>query len=984
MFPAYMPRVEEEKYVRAEAAKVQQEKTSRVLLLYGPGGIGKTSLVRALAADDQPGQHLRWLDPIDIDDPEYWLLSTLERKVARQLDPQNEYFGEYFQYVSRLPSYTRQRIAHETVVSHLGRIKRVFVDCYTQFVRETDTTVVLFFDTVETIRGVYLVYTLTQWMKALPGTLFVLSGRPPAQGSEDPIEVELRDPHQQLPVTTLRLGEFTQQAALDYLALSPIADGLSDDEREKLVLLARGHPLWLAFAISYITEKGVPAEVTDTSVEEVRRLVPYQGGMGTEGQRLHEEFKRRLVTPYREVDFWHDAVKRLAVVRQSVSKPVWERLMNDRQLPRDSETVDEAWETLLAIPWIRTRLNRQQVNLHDAVAEELAHKIIPLHDRDQTWRRDLWTKAAHIYRDLTEAPEAEVTRELDELDEALGHLDARKLQLTREGRAPTAQEEAEESEFIQEVARLDARKRAIDQFRAVGFYYQLLYDFPGGSARFLELFDEARRERDVFLQDRLALEMQRFLPSDTRPEGVDDVIRGVITEFHRWLASDGSDWFIQVGTSVAGYLVENEKPGAALALLDRLPRGDDGTSFRMSILKGNALLRMPGRTADGLTHFLEGRRLAEILRTPDRHRRLAEAHKELGFYYRNQGLWPEADSAYETARDSLLASGAATFPDEDREEMASIQTNWAYVKGLRGQYLDGANLVESAINVRHRLAKPQGEGISWSVRGELYRFERHFEKAWESYAEAEQIFNGLRDWPWLGIIYQEQASCLFQASRESAHVSIGRDPMDQAKRLILRALDICHDQNLRGYPSALNRAGRIFGAEDVDAGLRYLSEGIEQARRLSDGWFLLANLIEYVDLCYHNWEKTRRPHYRDGIEARRPDIEQAVEDYAFPDLEGRWQFILGGLAVHQGLETDDPQQFGDALEHFTRSFALMARGNIGSSGAYAVPEHFQELHSLLLLLPPTVRTQWLAHLHSAWSRLDEGSTLLLARLQELY
>ena len=34
------------------------------------------------------------------------------------------------------------------------------------------------FDTVEAMRGIYLLYTLTQWMKSLPGTLFILSGRP--------------------------------------------------------------------------------------------------------------------------------------------------------------------------------------------------------------------------------------------------------------------------------------------------------------------------------------------------------------------------------------------------------------------------------------------------------------------------------------------------------------------------------------------------------------------------------------------------------------------------------------------------------------------------------------------------------------------------------------------------------------------------------------------------------------------------------------
>ena len=120
-----------------------------------------------------------WLDPIDVDDPEYWLLSNLERKVADRLDPDNKYFHSYRLQLSKLPNYTSPAISHETVVSYLGRIKEVFVECYNHYVEAEKKTVVIVFDTVETIRGTNQLLTLTQWMKALPkATLFILSGRP--------------------------------------------------------------------------------------------------------------------------------------------------------------------------------------------------------------------------------------------------------------------------------------------------------------------------------------------------------------------------------------------------------------------------------------------------------------------------------------------------------------------------------------------------------------------------------------------------------------------------------------------------------------------------------------------------------------------------------------------------------------------------------------------------------------------------------------
>src|SRR6516225_9549700 len=142
LFPKYIPRVEEQ-VIREEAAHVVADGQSRVVLLYGPGGIGKTSLIRALAQRGSSDDATVWIRPIDIDDPEYWLLSNLEQQVAEQLD--RECFRPYFSYLSRLPAYTRPDIGHETVVSHLGRIKRVFTQCYTDFVKSSGKTVVIAF-----------------------------------------------------------------------------------------------------------------------------------------------------------------------------------------------------------------------------------------------------------------------------------------------------------------------------------------------------------------------------------------------------------------------------------------------------------------------------------------------------------------------------------------------------------------------------------------------------------------------------------------------------------------------------------------------------------------------------------------------------------------------------------------------------------------------------------------------------------------------
>jgi hypothetical protein len=986
-FPTYIHRTEEQGILGA-AEQLRADGKSRVLLLYGEGGSGKTWLIRELVRERRLDRQTIWVDTVDVDDSEYWLLSKLETHVAEQLDPDGHYFREYHEYISRLPSYTRPRIGHETVVSHLNRIKRVFQDCYRDFVTQTGSTVVISFDTVETIRHTYLLVTLTQWMKALPATLFILAGRPPhappGEGNRadaeviDPIRNELEDPHHGMPVTTIRLGTFSEEMALRYLDGSSL-DTLDREEKAKLILLTRGQPLWLAFAIAYLQDRGMPQEAVG-SLAALQESMPFGGELSHEGQALHEAFKRRLMTPYRETDFWHEAVKRLAIVRQRVNQQIWQQLMVEWELPADVPTWEAGWEELLGTPWVRPRANRRYVTLHDAVAEELGQRIIPLHDLDLQWPRALWTRAAAIYRELTDEPMLELDEKLTALDSRLQDLDA----VAGQNDEAHARSQAE-SAFVDEVAELAVRKHELDQLRAVGLFYLLLSDFRAGCSRFLELLAEAKKRHDVLFQDLLALEMQRFLPGGVQTYAFGDVVGVMIENFRTWLREQ-ADLHREIGLGLAEYLIYNEQPGAADALLRRLPAqgADFDHRYRLQILLGNALMRIPGQVRNARAHFTAALAEANELRPPECYKHIAEAQKELGFYYRNAGMWRHADNAYREARDAISAALGAGGSEEDREEMASIQTNWAYVKGLEGGYRDGTNLVESAITVRRRLGQKQGEAISWSVCGEVYRYERRFELAWSAYENAEQIFQEQRNWSWLGLIYQEQAICLFQAAQDRVTLTPDRDQIGQAKRLITLALGICREQAVRGYPSALNRAGRIFGHEDRDHGLAYLEEGIGWARRLSDGWFWFANLIEHVELSYRAWTETGQPHYRTAIESHAADVEQALSEYAFPDLQGRWLLVQAHLGIHDWEETGGPRLLADALAKYTDGFAMIAQSYVGSSGAAAIPGLFVEFGKQIALLPPDIQAEWLRHLRREWGRLTRGSDLLLARLEELY
>lgn len=985
--PRYVERSEEQDRIMAEIAKVRETEQSRAVLLYGRGGTGKTRLVRQLPAIDHDPKVV-WLDPIDVDDSHHWLMSNLERRIADQLDPERQYFREYFDYVSELPrqsstSESRQTapaVSRQAVLDHLNRIKEIFTDCYKSYLDGTGSSVVITFDTIEAIRGMYFLRTLTRWMKALPSTLFILAGRSvPGIGDwADPVRTALEDPPSAMRVTIVPLGEFGELDCRKYLTPISEAAHLSEDDVEKLVHLTQGHPLWLAFAVGYLNESGLPAEM-NTPLEKIKIDLPYHADASLSGRDLADSFKRRLVAPYQLTDFWHEAIRRLAVVRESISETIWLELMADTELPDDVTERQETWDKLRAIEWIRPRANDRYVTLHDAVAEELAERVIDLHDTDQRWRHELWKHAATIYADHARALEQELNDRNSAADRELELLESAKIDAS----APAV--EGREAELIDEIAELDRWQQELNQLKVAHLFYLLLSDFHEGTQQFVGLLHDARRRHDVLFEDLLAFQLQRFLPGGADQATLGDTIGAAINDFRQWLSGDGRDSYVDIGVEMAAYLVDMEQPEPALSLLNHLPPHPDPLrSYRVRNLQGNACMRIPRRVLDAEERFREALAEAGKLEAPDRHRYISDAYKELGYYYRNIGRWKDADEAYQMARNAHWEATSQGSTESDREEIASIYTNWAYLKGIGGEYEDGINLVETAITIRRRIKRPHEQAISWSVKGEVHRYQRHFKEAWESYGQAEELF-GDTSWSWRGVICQEQAICLYQSIPLGVQLlPPTKDAAEEAKSLILQSLDLCRVYNARYYPSALNRAGRIFGSTDPDAGLAYLKEAAEKAEELYDGWFWVASIIEYAELCYRTWEKSQNPRYLNLIPDIAIKITQTEEArLGFPELRGRWGVLQGHLAMHEVLG-GRTELLDQALENYRTAFPLIMKGWVGSYGESVIPQEFQKFTELVWRLPDEDRLRWQWILYASWSGEGASATKLLARLEELH
>jgi tetratricopeptide (TPR) repeat protein len=988
LFPDYIPR-DEEREIVAAVGRVRGSGNSEAVLLYGPGGVGKTWLVRELPARQATADAVSWLHPIDLDDHAYWQLPALQDNVAGQLDPRDGHFSRYTEYARPL-SAAAEFITAEVQASRIGNARRIFFECYADYVTATGKTVVMIFDTVEAVRGNPLLTMITQWMKSLPGTLFILSGRPmPNDGRpriDDPIRAGLTDPHRPMAVATVELGEFSRPAAEQYLTESRATAGLEAGERTKIILLTRGHPLWLALAVAELDDHGLPQEA-DVPLGVVERELPYRAVETPSGRRLHDDFIQRLLAPYQEADYWHEGLRRLAAIRQGVAEPAWRELMADLRLPESAPDETKAWDQLKEIPWIRKRASGTAVTLHDAMAEALARRVIPLHDANQEWRKKLWRRmVGNCDRRIAEAT-------------ARFKSDQERLESRR-------QLVSDQEPLVTESDRLDAEKQTIDQLKVQRFHYQLLSDFTDGCQYFLDSFRQAEKDQDLLFQDLLATAMLRYLSVDSVPSTFDGVDTGVIRQFCSWLKTGERATYRDIGIVLGRFLIASGRAEEAIELLTALPFDGADAHQRSShlILLSNAYLRVHDKVDKALLYLDEALLVSgdPALSPNERHRLLAAAWKERGFYHRSVGQWQSANTAYEHALDSIMLVSFADRTDDDRAELASIQTNWAYVKALGGFYRDGLSLVGSAVALRERFGLSRQAAISRSTEGEVYRYQQQYQKAWDAYAAAERTFDRLRDSAWLGTIYQQQAICLYQAHLDDLILQLQPAPAARvaqsasdrqlalALELAERAVDICRERNIRAYPSALNRAGRIlgFGYRDYEAGLSRLAEGIDQGRVMLDGWFLLANMVEYAELAYRAWVETARTEFREAITANEEQFVGATAVYSFPDLEGRWEIVRGHLAVREwGVRVDDHDDhlLDKALEYYTQGFRHIAdRGFVGSSGSNVVPGAFVTFGELFRLLPADVQAHWLDHLRIAWSGSQPGSTMLLAQLERLF
>ena len=937
--PTFHGRRSEIQRIIQVATKPLPQNQSQVLLVEGPGGIGKSMLIQHAAFElRQNHPKIACIGPLDLDDTDYRLAVNMGLAVARQLG--NEHFPEYLRSLRKYQGKQLERLDSSSILIHMALGDYVFVREYQEYAQHR--RIAIFADTVEAIYGTHIWSYFMRMIASLPNTLFVLAGRPHGQfGNRTRRLSEEANRFARMPniedenVHLMNLSGWSKQEAQEFVRQTIGANKLSKDDLLKLLHLSRCQPLHITLAIETIRRMSVFEEEDIIEKTPLHKAINGNDNesydakppdisfeeLPERGKELVSQFERELLLHLSDTRPLSRVMRRMAHLRRRLNREMYARMI------AFSPPIQEApdWETITKQPWVRHRAD-DYITLHDIVGELLREHIWSRRDSAGERRKALSKQTVTLYEVLIREQKAEVEELEANYTQRLNEYNT----LTNEGES--AREFARVTELYQQVLDLN---RVMWATQAEQLFYMLDADVMSGYKAFVAAFDKSGKQGQIFAREMFLIEMETFVPA----------------------FNVGSDEYYEIAIRQVDAAIDDNLLAKAQEIVVILWQAYDQPQHKYQILKrqGNIYLRIPGHAEEGLQAFEAAAEVQGIAKDTK-----GEILREIGWANRQLGRWKTAAAAYQKALDDTSLNNQAL--------RALVNKNLAYVEALVGEHDAAETFIASALEYFRSQDDQIALGSSLSIQGEVYRYQKKFTEAYRAYDEAQAIFTNVVDSGWLGLVQQEKAICLVQDNPQ-AH-------LEDARRYIENALYLCREYRIRDYAAALNRAGRIHVLrKDYTQAFKSFEEGIEMAEAAQDNWFLMANCAEHAELAFNRWYETKDPNYQSKLMQHKELIEAREEtgEFAFGDLFGRWHLVRGHAAWFRGIQYHDrgelenaTQQWQEALDEYAVGFPMIALGYYGSHGIQAVPREGDLLNKHIMQLPTAEGKRWCEELNQQW------------------
>ncbi len=886
---------------------------TRVLLLDGKGGIGKTWLLQQIEKRLREDHRILCTRLIDMDDTSYHLPSYFNRTIAEDLG--TEAFAAYLNVPDFYETEKRRKIDPNTLSEHLTKGVHIFFDAYNRLAEQKRVTILV--DTFEEVQDTDFWKFFEQMVRELKNTTFIIAGRRVS-------ELKKRLKEAKADIELLKL------AGLKGVEINEFFTGtanLSGEQKRKLALLTDGNPLLLCLALDCYRYGYWLDELDKRSLKEIEKLA---SSRSDDAKRMRYEFEKSLVVAYADTEPFCYFIRQLAHASRRINKAIFQTLISFR-------SEDEAelwWIKLQGLPYIRKRASADYISVHDVLRELIFTYVIPVRDPDYSERKQITDKLIVCYEKILGEERRELQKRLVEFDEEVHRQD--KLV---EQRRPILVDHLPKI-----VTQIDALESRIWILQAEALHYQLIADLKRGIDSFVRQFDKASAWRQFNLRQRLTAEIKPLLTERLIQAGTED--------------------YFAIGCRLARQEAEAGQAEEAVALVNELLRLylEPVQQLQLLELRAGCKLKLEHGISRAIDDYKLASRLAQKLELPPVE--CARLEKQIGWSYRQLGNWDRASHWYKEALTRLTR--IQSRDSDTLQELASVYTNAAYIEALRGKFDLAMDFGERGLQNRIALHLKREQGMSYSTLGEIYRYNRNFSKALLYYQQAEGIFYELNDRGWLGRLWQQEAICLLQ---------MGGNP-HKAFEKAKQAIDYCVRHNALALPSAYNRAGRIIAAfpdpvlyseEWFRQSLFYFRMGIEKALEVGDVWFFLATCVEALELVLHEYERTRQSKLLKLINefdgritvklGKTPLQTRKKSKIAFSNLLGRRELVLGTLDYLEGFP-DSTNKLESALQHYLQGFQLIAQAFFGSYGLQRLIEELNTLVERVIKLPHRTAQHW--------------------------